>query len=155
MTPGPPLASPARPVELNERFSVSYAWPIALCALAWVITLALLAEVITGDRSRGRPIHAVTWIIYLVCALVTPVWTLRHLSGRLEVAGNRLVWKRWFGLSSLVFDRAQIREARIERTERLRSVCISLNGGPTIRFNEFASGFTRLGHYFGLLTSPW
>ena len=90
------------------------------------------------------------WLLYPFAVFVGPLGVFSY-SASLEVHGSRLLWKRWFGLSSLAFDRAEISDAQIERTRRSRGVRISLSSGTTIRFTQYASGFTRLGRYLGLL----
>ena len=133
---------------------MSYPFPIALCAIVGVGLWFLLTEVIQqgGLRSCGIPSAwdpLIAWVLYLWAAVIGPVGVLSY-SSSLEVDGNHLLWKRWFGLSSLAFDRAEIHEARIERARSSRRLRFVLSSGPTVRFTQYASGFTKLAHYLGV-----
>ena len=149
------MTGPGESVEASrERFRVSYPFPIAMGAILWVIMWLDLGYIIASGGLRPRDPGVATtifgWVLYAFAVFVGPLGVFSY-SASLEVDGSRLLWKRWFGLSSLPFDRAEIREARIERTRRSRRVCIFLHTGLVIRFTQYAWNFTRLGRYLGVL----
>jgi len=132
---------------------VSYPFPISVAVIAWGIMWFSLAGIIAQGGLHPRHVNAVTsfiaWVLYLFAALVGPFGVL-SFSASLEVDAPRLVWRRWFGFRSLSFERTEIRDARLERRHRAWQVRIVLASGATIRFTQYASGFTKLQRYLGL-----
>ena len=138
---------------MSERFRVCYPFPIALSAIFWAVIWFCLAGVIRQGGFQPRHVNVVTslvaWVLYLFAAFVGPFAVL-SFSGSLEVDGNRELWKRWFGLSSFAFGRAEIREARLGQARGSHAVRIVLASGPSIRFTQYAWNYTRLKQYLGL-----
>lgn len=143
------------PASAPESFRVSYPAPLLAGVLAWVCGWGALANITMRDswRPRHGEYDAVAVVMMALMwgfgGLLGPVAVLKY-SSSLNVAGERIVYRMWFGLRKRAFQRSDIETATVGRKGNRIVLTLGLADGQSIEVDYWARNFQRLLSYLGL-----